>query len=182
MSGRTDKVTGNRCFVCDHVISVINMMIQRIDQIHFISVQKPVSYTHLLAFLQRFLPRLLDGFCIGYIFRFMRKKTNIYVSCAVTGFFSAFLNTLFFMTALIGMFAVSYTHLDVYKRQLLKISKPCFLLRQNRFWKKWHRKPAERPADILEIPYIFSLLYILRIIVKTTVFTVVLTATTISIG
>ena len=55
-------------------------------------------------FLQRFLPRLLDGFCIGYIFRFMRKKTNIYVSCAVTGFFSAFLNTLFFMTALIGMF------------------------------------------------------------------------------
>ena len=62
------------------------------------------SINPLLAFLQRFLPRLLDGFCIGYIFRFMRKKTNIYVSCAVTGFFSAFLNTLFFMTALIGMF------------------------------------------------------------------------------
>ena len=62
------------------------------------------SINPLLAFLQRFLPRLLDGFCIGYIFRFMRKKTNIYVSCAVIGFFSAFLNTLFFMTALIGMF------------------------------------------------------------------------------
>lgn len=62
------------------------------------------SINPLLAFLQRFLPRLLDGFCIGYIFRFMRKKTNIYVSCAVTGCFSAFLNTLFFMTALIGMF------------------------------------------------------------------------------
>lgn len=62
------------------------------------------SINPLLAFLQRFLPRLLDGFCIGYIFRFMRKKTNIYVSCAVTGVFSAFLNTLFFMTALIGMF------------------------------------------------------------------------------
>lgn len=62
------------------------------------------SINPLLAFLQRFLPRLLNGFCIGYIFRFMRKKTNIYVSCAVTGFFSAFLNTLFFMTALIGMF------------------------------------------------------------------------------
>lgn len=62
------------------------------------------SINPLLAFLQRFLPRLLDGFCIGYIYRFMRKKTNIYVSCAVTGFFSAFLNTLFFMTALIGMF------------------------------------------------------------------------------
>ena len=34
----------------------------------------------------------------------MRKKTNVYASCAVTGFFSAFLNTLFFMTALVVMF------------------------------------------------------------------------------
>ena len=32
------------------------------------------------------------------------KRANTYVSCAVTGFFSAFLNTLFFMTALIVMF------------------------------------------------------------------------------
>ena len=34
----------------------------------------------------------------------MRKKTNTYVACAVTGFFSAFLNTLFFMSALVGLF------------------------------------------------------------------------------
>lgn len=34
----------------------------------------------------------------------MRKRTNAYVSCAVTGFFSAFLNTLFFMTLLVGLF------------------------------------------------------------------------------
>ena len=35
----------------------------------------------------------------------MRKKTkNIYASCAVTGFFSAFLNTLFFMTLLVVLF------------------------------------------------------------------------------
>ena len=32
------------------------------------------------------------------------KKANTYVSCAVTGFFSAFLNTLFFMSALVMMF------------------------------------------------------------------------------
>ena len=32
------------------------------------------------------------------------KRANTYVSCAVTGFFSAFLNTLFFMTALVVMF------------------------------------------------------------------------------
>ena len=58
----------------------------------------------ILAFLQRFVPRLLDGICIGYIYKAMRKKTNVYVSCAVTGFFSAFLNTLFFMSALVGLF------------------------------------------------------------------------------
>ena len=34
----------------------------------------------------------------------MRKVSNTYVACAVTGFFSAFLNTLFFMTALVVMF------------------------------------------------------------------------------
>ena len=55
-------------------------------------------------FNQRFMPRLLDGICLGYIFKGMRKVSNTYVACAVTGFFSAFLNTLFFMTALVGLF------------------------------------------------------------------------------
>lgn len=58
----------------------------------------------ILAFIQRFIPRVLDGLLIGYIYRGMRKKSNVYVSCAVTGFFSAFLNTAFFMTALVGLF------------------------------------------------------------------------------
>ena len=59
----------------------------------------------VLAFIQRFLPRLVDGILLGYIFQGMRKKTkNIYVSCAVTGFLSAFLNTLFFMGLLVGLF------------------------------------------------------------------------------
>ena len=62
------------------------------------------SINPVLAFLQRFLPRLLAGLLLGYIFRGMRKKTNIYVSCAVTGFFSAFLNTVFFMAALVLLF------------------------------------------------------------------------------
>ena len=51
-----------------------------------------------------FVPRILHGLLIGFIYRGMRKKTNVYASCAVTGFFSAFLNTLFFMTALVVMF------------------------------------------------------------------------------
>ncbi len=58
----------------------------------------------VLAFIQRFVPRVLDGICLGYIYKAVRKKTNVYVSCAVTGFFSAFLNTLFFMSALVILF------------------------------------------------------------------------------
>lgn len=58
-----------------------------------------------LAFVQRFVPRLLDGLLLGYIFSGMRKVTkNTYLACAVTGFFSAFLNTAFFMIALVGLF------------------------------------------------------------------------------
>ena len=57
-----------------------------------------------LSAVQCFVPRILDGLLIGFIYRGIRKKTNVYASCAVTGFFSAFLNTLFFMTALVVMF------------------------------------------------------------------------------
>ena len=56
------------------------------------------------AFIQRFVPRLLDGICLGFIFKGMRKVSNTYAACAVTGFFSAFLKTLFFMSALVGLF------------------------------------------------------------------------------
>lgn len=57
-----------------------------------------------LAFVQRFVPRCLDGFLLGYIFRTMRKRTNMSIACSVTGFFAAFLNTVLFMAALIGLF------------------------------------------------------------------------------
>ncbi len=55
------------------------------------------------AFLQRFIPRLLEGFFAGLIFKALRRK-NITFACAVTGFCTAFLNTLFFMSALILLF------------------------------------------------------------------------------
>lgn len=58
----------------------------------------------VLAFIQRFVPRLLDGFLLGYIFSFVRRHLNIYVACAVTGFCSAFLNTVFFMSSLVLLF------------------------------------------------------------------------------
>ena len=58
----------------------------------------------VLAFIQRFIPRLLDGLLLGYLFRGVKKASNARVGCFVTGFFSAFLNTLFFMTALVVLF------------------------------------------------------------------------------
>ena len=57
-----------------------------------------------LAFVQRFVPRVLDGFLLGFIYRFFRERCHSYLACALTGFFSAFLNTVFFMTALVLLF------------------------------------------------------------------------------
>ena len=54
-----------------------------------------------LAFVQRFVPRALDGLLVGFIFRAFKNKS---VGCFVAGFCSAFLNTLFFMSALILLF------------------------------------------------------------------------------
>lgn len=51
-----------------------------------------------------FVPRILDGVLLGLIYTGVHKKMNTYVSCAVTGFFSAFLNTLFFMSSLVILF------------------------------------------------------------------------------
>lgn len=57
-----------------------------------------------LAFVQRFVPRVLDGLLIGFIFKGISKISNTYVACLVTGFCSAFLNTVFFMTALVALY------------------------------------------------------------------------------
>ena len=63
------------------------------------------SISPVLAFIQCFIPRLLDGLLLGYIFKGVRKATQkTFVASFVTGFFAAFLNTLFFMTALILLF------------------------------------------------------------------------------
>ncbi len=58
------------------------------------------SINPILAFIQRFIPRLLDGLLLGYIFQGLRKKTkNIYASCAVTGFFCIFKHAVLYDTA-----------------------------------------------------------------------------------
>lgn len=62
------------------------------------------SINPFLAFVQRFVPRALDGLLLGWIYRGLSKKAKPYVACAITGLLSAFLNTLFFMTALLVLF------------------------------------------------------------------------------
>ena len=62
------------------------------------------SIDPFLAFVQRFVPRLLDGFLVGLIFRGCEKTIGYKPAGFITGFFSAFLNTLFFMSALILLF------------------------------------------------------------------------------
>ena len=63
-----------------------------------------VGVSPLLSFIQRFFPRLLDGFLLGYIYRLLKDRAPSPVSCGITGFFAAFLNTLFFMTTLVWLF------------------------------------------------------------------------------
>ena len=62
-----------------------------------------VGINPVLAFIQRFVPRALDGLIIGFVFQLIGKK-NKYAACAVTGFLAAFLNTVFFMGALVLLF------------------------------------------------------------------------------
>lgn len=57
-----------------------------------------------LAFIQRFIPRVLDGLMVGLIFRWCEKGLGHGPASFIAGFCSAFLNTLFFMTALILLF------------------------------------------------------------------------------
>ncbi len=58
----------------------------------------------LFAFIQRFIPRLLDGLLIGFVFKATKKLWGTYAACFITGFCSAFFNTALFMTALVLLF------------------------------------------------------------------------------
>lgn len=63
-----------------------------------------VGINPFLAFVQRFVPRLLDGFLLGFVYKGVRKLGGVSVAGCVTGFAAALLNTLFFMSALVLLF------------------------------------------------------------------------------
>ena len=62
-----------------------------------------VEIDPFLAFVQRFVPRALDGLLCGFIFRGV-SAANKNVACFVTGFCSAFINTALFMGSLVLLF------------------------------------------------------------------------------
>ena len=59
----------------------------------------------ILMFVHRFGSRFVDGLLLGYIFRALRGRCNVFAACSVTGFFAAFLNTLLFMSTLVLFFS-----------------------------------------------------------------------------
>lgn len=61
----------------------------------------------LFCLLQRLLPRMLDGLLIGLLHSLLQKLIGGSTSSFITGFFAAFLNTVFFMTALVLFFGNS---------------------------------------------------------------------------
>lgn len=58
----------------------------------------------ILAFLQRFIPRVLAGLLAGYVYKGTKRLVNTTVASFVTGFFAALLNTVLFMLALVLLF------------------------------------------------------------------------------
>ena len=63
-----------------------------------------VQINPFFAFVQRFIPRALDGFLAGLIFNAVAKATDLRLSCFVTGFCTALMNTAFFMLSLVFLF------------------------------------------------------------------------------
>lgn len=61
----------------------------------------------VLAFIQRFVPRVLMGFLVGLVYKAISKINKPKIACFVSGFCAALFNTVLFMTALILLFGSS---------------------------------------------------------------------------
>lgn len=73
-----------------------------------------VQISPVLTFLQRFIPRVLEGYLAGWIFRIVSKATHPKISCFITGFSTALMNTIFFMSALVILFGNNQDFVDTY--------------------------------------------------------------------
>ena len=64
----------------------------------------PFEIDPFLAFIQRFIARLLAGLISGFVFKGIKKLINPTFACFATGFSAALLNTVLFMSALVLLF------------------------------------------------------------------------------
>lgn len=58
----------------------------------------------ILTIIQRFVTRVLVGIIVGFLHELFVKKIGKKPACFITGFLAAFLNTVFFMGALVLLF------------------------------------------------------------------------------
>lgn len=63
-----------------------------------------VDINPFLAFVQRFVPRVLCGWLCGLMFQGTKKLTKASIAGYITGFCAAFFNTVFFMLSLVLLF------------------------------------------------------------------------------
>ncbi len=66
-----------------------------------------------LAFVQRFVPRVLAGFLTGVVYKLCRRFTKASVAGGIAGFCAAFFNTALFMGALVLLFGNTQYLTDV---------------------------------------------------------------------
>lgn len=64
-----------------------------------------VNVSWALTFIHRYVSRLIVGILTALIFKGLKKKLNIHITCVLTGFSAALLNTVFFMSMLVLLFA-----------------------------------------------------------------------------
>lgn len=58
----------------------------------------------ILTLIQRFVPRLCAGWFVGWVHAKMKKLTKSGITAFIAGFLAAFMNTVLFMGALVGLF------------------------------------------------------------------------------
>ncbi len=66
-----------------------------------------VEIDPFLAFVQRFVPRLLAGLLCGFVYQGVKSVFNATAACFAAGFCAALLNTVFFMLTLILFFGTT---------------------------------------------------------------------------
>lgn len=64
-----------------------------------------LNVSPVLTFIHRFVSRLLVGILTALIYRYLKSKINIHITCILTGFSAALLNTVFFMSMLVLLFS-----------------------------------------------------------------------------